>query len=399
MLNIFVRPDGETINEALFRLGTLKQSKAIDCTWDDVAAELNDRYSLNYCESRYRKLFGQLNSAVSNVSPLIYSSDLDDKFKTNVREIEKQRIRIQKERNEYRKDIRAEALYDQIFELFDEKLERIDPIQLVQPADYQSDTAVYALLSDIHYGIEFKSSFSEYNPEIAKARVLYYAFEIVRIGKINRANTVYVSLLGDLVSGIIHDQIRLENSRNIIEQVMEVSEIITAFLKVLAQNFSRVYVNSVSGNHSRLGDKDIGLRTERLDDLVIWYCKSRFENINNVIFNENIIDPTIGLFNIFGKNYVSVHGDYDKDMKEAVHKISDVLNKKSDCFVAGHMHIGTMRCDNVTFIQNGAVLTGGDDYTAKHRLFGPAVQICMTCDDAGIKGVFPVKLGGIHGPD
>lgn len=81
---------------------------------------------------------------------------------------------------------------------------------------------------------------------------MHYADEIIRIGHLNGAKDCYISLMGDLISGVIHTTIRIENRENLIQQVVGVSELIAAFLYKLAGSFERVIVNSVDGNHSRI---------------------------------------------------------------------------------------------------------------------------------------------------
>jgi len=386
------RYENESIEDTLYRLGTWKTNGKLNCTWDDIADVLNAEYDENYCESRYRKLYYQMSHNTSYTQPLLFNTELDNDLRKNIREIEKKRVQIQREKNDYRKDLRIEALYDQIIQLFKEKLERIESINIIQPSEKRTDKVLYALLSDIHYGLDFKTSYSEYNPETAKKRVLDYAWKIVHIGRLEGISEIYVSLLGDLISGIIHDQIRIENSKDIISQIIEVSEIVTQFLTILGRNFAKVHVNSVSGNHSRLNEKDNGLRTERLDDLVFWYCETRFSHCSNIYFKRNDIDPSISDFEILGKKYIAVHGDYDSNNKESARKISELTGQHVDYFIAGHRHVADARFETTTYITNGAVVSGGDDYTSKKRLFGPAVQVSMVCSEAGVESLHPVRL-------
>ena len=220
-----------------------------------------------------------------------------------------------------------------------------------------------------------------------------YANTIVKIGKTNGAEECYVSLMGDLISGVIHTTIRVENRENLIEQIVGVSELISMFLKRLAGHFKHVYVNSVDGNHSRVetsaGD---ALRAEKLDALIPWYCKTKLQNLDNVYFCDNDVDSSIGDFSIFGKTYVCVHGDMDADLKTSATRIETILGSKIDYILAGHMHVADMRIENTGFIRNGSVCGSGDEYTIKKRLFGPPVQVCMIVSEAGVESVHPVKL-------
>ena len=256
-----------------------------------------------------------------------------------------------------------------------------------------SERALYAMLSDIHYGLTFSSYYNNYSPEIAQRRVMAYAKRLCQIGKEQNVDTIVVALLGDLISGNIHLPIRLENRGNAISQVVGVSELISGFLYCLAQNFKEVIVTDVSGNHSRIeANPDNALRMERLDALIPWYCKAKLGNIKHIRFEENHVDPTMSILEIHGKLYVAVHGDFDQDLKASALRISQLIGKKVDYFLAGHMHIADMRIEDVGFIRNGAVVTGGDEYTSKKRLFGPAVQVALLLSDQGVDAVYPVRL-------
>ena len=384
--------DNEHIEETLYRLGKMKIDGNIRCTWQDIADMLNEDYCFHYCESRYRKLFYQLKRASEQVDNLLYNSDLSSDIKENVKELEKKRIHLQQEKTEYRRAIKTEALFDRIQTTLVDEVKRLDPIVPSEANKDSSEKVMYALLSDVHYGIEFDSFDNRYNTDIARERVLNYAHEIVRIGKANGVNICYVSLLGDMISGGIHNQIRLENAENLISQTMHISEITATFFKILSEYYKQIIVNNVGGNHSRIVEKKDAMRTERLDDIVFWYCKARFENIPHVVFLDDNLDPTIALFEIAGKTYVSVHGDFDQNVSDSSRRIAELLNRKVDYFVSGHKHIAESRIDNTGYICNGAVVTGGDDYTARRRLFGPAVQVCMLCSEKGVEAIYPVRL-------
>lgn len=345
-------------------------------------------------ESAYRKRFKRLARAIAakELEP-VYDGDYQTATKRQIRELEKQRVRVQEEKAAYRRDLRDEAAQDALVQELISAISRFSPIEVITDAQETSPKAIYAMLSDIHYGLSFSSYYSRYNPDIAKKRVMSYAQRLCQIGRAHGVNTIYVALLGDLISGNIHLPIRLENRSNAIAQVVGVSELISAFLYCLAEHFQKVIVADVSGNHSRLEQNpDNAMRAERLDALIPWYCRAKLGNIKHICFEKNDVDPTISVLEIFGKTYVAVHGDFDPDLKTAALRISNLLGKKIDCFLAGHMHIADMRVEDTSFIRNGAVVTGGDEYTSKKRLFGPAVQVALLLSDHGVEAVYPVRL-------
>lgn len=393
-MNELIRLNSETLTETLFRFGNMKQNKEVSVTWDDIADKLNDQYGVKYCESYYRKMWRKLFGKEHPQEPLELSSELDEKLKQQVSEIEKKKIQLRAVNSEYKKWLRQDAFNQEILSALTDKIQTIIPDKKFEPQETQTtDRAVYALLSDVHYGLEYSSINGDYNTEIATGRIHNYACKIAEIGKAHAISDCYVSLMGDMISGMIHQTLRIETSHDVVEQTMQISEIIAYFLAYLCDNFAHVYVNNVSGNHSRIEpDKKAGLRSERLDEIVIWYCKTALSQYDNVVFMDNDIDNSIARFEIFGKNYIAVHGDMDQNLKHSVHEIRELTGDKIDYFVYGHLHVVNTRFENVGYIGNGSIAAGGDDYTTRKRLFAPAMQITMIVNSDGVECMYPIKL-------
>lgn len=388
------RLDDETLEQCLWRLGSLKKSGTSEITWNHITDFLNDEFNLMHGESAYRKKYKRLARAAQlRELDAIYDGDYSATTRHTLREVEKQRIRIQEERSAFRQELRSQAQNEALLEQLIAAVKAYEPVDVPPVASEPTERVLYAMLSDIHYGLSFQSYYNAYNPEIAVRRVLHYADKLCELGKETGATTICVAILGDLISGNIHLPIRLQSRGNAIDQVVGVSELITSFLIRLSRQFAEVIVTDVSGNHSRLdSNPEHALRAERLDALIPWYCKARMAQIKNVKFENNEVDPTMSVLSVLGKTYVAVHGDFDQDLKSSAVRISQLIGKKIDYFLAGHMHIADMRIEDVGFIRNGAVVTGGDEYTSKKRLFGPATQVCMLCTSNGVEAIYPVRL-------
>ena len=123
-----------------------------------------------------------------------------------------------------------------------------------------------------------------------------------------------------------------------------------------------------------------------------WYSKARLEKIDNVIFKDNQYDSTISNFNIYGKNYIAVHGDMDPDLKTSALRIERMMGERLHYILAGHMHIPDIRIEDVGYLRNGSVCGSGDEYTMKKRLFGPPCQVCLIVSAKGVEAIHPVVL-------
>ena len=310
---------------------------------------------------------------------------------------EKLKVQVRDERSALNRKIRNDARNDVLMNLFREEIKKYPAASVPKkhkPAtNSEKEKAICAMLSDIHFGIAYNSSAGKYNSKIARERVMRYAEEIVDIGELHGIDRCYVSLLGDLISGNIHSVIRVENRENVVQQVVGVAELVASFLYDLSIEFAELHVNAVSGNHSRLDlNADDGLRGDKLDELIPWYCKTKLVNCKNIVWHDNEIDVTIADFDIFGINYVSVHGDYDNNLQKSAMAIERMTHKPIDYILAGHMHVPELRLETIGFVRNGSICGSGDEYTMKKRLFGYPYQVCLIVDDTGIRDYIPVAL-------
>ena len=411
------RPD-ETDDQYLWRLGSLKEAGLINLTWPQLAIVLNtytpnlkQKLSAEDWVAKFNKLAEQIvsNDAMDVLTgadsveeevveqlPVAVGGDLtipDEEVQSF--EAEKMLVRLRDARLALMRLVRTEARADSILSLFRDEIKKFDAKEapVVQPVVDESFKAVYALLSDVHYGLSFSNAAGAYNSDIARERVMKYAAEIVNIGKLNNATVCYVSMLGDMISGNIHKPIQIENRESVIEQVVGVSELVADFIRVLADAFDYVYVNSVSGNHSRLESiAENAMRAEKLDSLVPWYCKTKLENVKNVVFEDNTVDATVCTFDICGKFFAGVHGDYDKDIEKSAMCFERLCGKPLDYMIVGHLHVPNILLKDRGYIRNGSVVGSGDEYTMKNRLFSNPYQICMTVGSNGVESIWPVQL-------
>lgn len=384
----------ETISNYTYRLGTLKTEGKIDCTWDDIAEFINRLYKEDHCESYYRRLYKKISTEkiAENMTPEALEDD-DLPAVRFFKAVSKERIRLRDERISTARQLREESRRDELFDLFETEIKKAQPIKRASTQAITTDKALYACLSDLHYGISYATAGGVYNSDIAKERVMRYAEELIEIGKVNNCSDLYLSLMGDMISGNIHTTVRIENRENIVEQVVGVSELVSSFINELAAHFNSVFVNAVPGNHSRIdANLDNTLRGERLDNLITFYCKAKLSNIANVHFVENEFDSTVGTFTIFGKTYACVHGDMDPDPKTTAARIGNQLGRRIYCLLLGHLHVATTQFEDTVYIRNGSVCGSGDEFTMKKRLFGPPIQVCSVVSINGIEAVYPVNL-------
>ena len=199
--------------------------------------------------------------------------------------------------------------------------------------------------------------------------------------------------MGDLISGSIHVTTRLENRENACEQIQKCGELLSAFVYELSKIFNNVYINSVAGNHSRIGKKDDVIRDERLDNLVPWYIEAKLSHIKNLRFIKDNYDSTIGKVVIRGKEYVVLHGDYDTFDESGAAKITMMIGHKPDVVVYGHKHKNSYdEVSGIQIVRSGSFAGTGDNFCVTKRIYGTPGQMICICDDNGVKAPYPIKL-------
>lgn len=390
-MNEFKRHDEEDENAYIWRIC---ENKDMIGTWQDVCDLLNKELRHEYNESWYRKEYQSFQRLFNAIKDNVLDKEYSDTIDNKIRELEKQRVKLRDERAEHNKNVRIEARLEQ-------KLDELEKVLVGQgKIDYNtktlnpivSDTDLIVMLSDLHIGQTFTSEWGQYNTDIAKDRMEKYLKEIIEIGKRHKAQNCFVSLQGDMISNSIHKTLAITNRENVIEQVILASELIASFIAQLSANFKEINVVSVVGNHSRIDRKEDALKDERLDSLITWYAKAKLSCLKNVHFLDSI-DNTISSFSVRDKEYVSVHGDYDKFDMNGVSRLSMMLGFFPYCILFGHKHFpATSEINGIKLVQSGSFPGSGDDYTVELRLSGSPSQTVLVCNEDGIICNYTVDL-------
>lgn len=375
--------NGESYHDYMIRISENKDLYGL--SWEEIARLLNSISGNSYSESFYRKRWKKYKNTKNIKKNTI--EDLDYKKI----ELEKERIKFYDQRRAYKKIIREEARRDSLVEIVQKAASEIVPMNYSHNGIIKkSSNDLIVGLNDIHYGILIDNYWNKYSPEIAKQRFERYLNSILNIKYTHNSSNCYVCANGDFISGNIHKTIEVSNCENVVEQVMNVAELISWFLKNLCENFNNVYLSVVSGNHSRISDKDKSQKDERLDNLIPWYIKARLQNIPNLSIIDNTIDNTFNIVNIRGLNYLNVHGDYDG--VGTIQKLTSMIDDEIYCVHFGHKHHNYSDYVNGCKIIMSGSMMGMDDFCIEKRIYGIAQQMVCVCSDSGILCMYDVNL-------
>lgn len=181
--------------------------------------------------------------------------------------------------------------------------------------------AVIVMISDLQVGevidLDQMGGVNAFNITIARSRLERLFASIVKLTTTfwagAKPSVFYLLLMGDLVSGEIHEELAKTNDLLSIPAVRSVSESLIAGVSLLLKSFPKipVHVVSVAGNHGRTTKKpeSKGFAVDSYDTLVAWVIESWFKakGERRITFSAPVSGDA--LISIFGWNLLVTHGD------------------------------------------------------------------------------------------
>jgi hypothetical protein len=235
-------------------------------------------------------------------------------------------VRLQDEnarlRNEikqlHRDNLTAEEVRKTIFGLTE--VSPKPPVWLLSGPSKSGVTGVpRTMWSDWHLGevvsLAETNGVNEYNLQIAQDRIIRLVERTIDLCFHHMTNPKYpgivVDLIGDIVSGDIHDELRETNETDLLPVVLWAVDRLIWALRTLADKFGRVYVVCVPGNHGRLTKKPHAKRYvyKNADWLIYNLLERHFKAVGDTRVDFYIPASGDALTRIFDVRYMSVHGD------------------------------------------------------------------------------------------
>ena len=390
------RIGNETLTQYLWRVGNNRE--ALGLTWTDVANLCNKYFQdedSTLTESAYRKKY---QAAKQFYDEIFMKEDFkSEDIEEQRRELERAKMKLRDERTAYNAQNRNAARLEENLDILSEKLREIGKINFNQECRVCKtfgNSSLIATIADLHMGQAFESNFGKYNSNVAINRLGQYGDKIIEIQERHQCKDLFLLLLGDEISGMIHNTVRITNRENVIDQIKAASEAIASLCVEMSKQFEHVYVAGVSGNHARLfQNKEESLKNENYDLLITWIIKQITNHIDNIIVFDNDIDTTIASINVCGKTYLGVHGDIDSMNDSSIGRLVMTVGEIPYAIIGGHRHSPAYREYNgVRYIQAGSFASTGDDYTISKRLLGKASQTVLVCNTDGIDAIYNVEL-------
>ena len=398
--------DGETENEALWRIGQAKEAGLLgDITWPEIAEVFNKHYredeTCYYDSSAYRKKFRNYLDAYHQIfSKENFTERQINDYESKKRELDKARIKLQTEKLEYNRWLREEARDELICEKICDAIKTYNSIIPPQPiiTNPSSKSAILAF-GDEHYGVEFTiyglhgEIINAYSPEIFEQRMWDLFHQVLHIIKKEEISTLYVFSLGDFTDGILRCGQLMKLRYGVVEGTVRYANFIANWLNELTK-YVKVKYQMVYGNHSELrmlGQPKGTFKEENTGLFVREMIGTRLENNPNF---EMTVNPTGLIFdNVEGFNTLGIHGEV-KNMENAIKDFSNTYNTDIRILIGGHMHHYKAETVGINReVVNVPSIIGIDDYSVfLNKTSNPGATLLVIEDDAGISLEYKIKL-------
>lgn len=291
-----------------------------------------------------------------------------------------------------------------------------EPPKWVTKVDVAGDAGIpVAIWSDWHVGEviskEQVGGINEYDIKIAQKRVKMLVEKIIFLSFKHTVNPKYpgivVCLGGDMITGLIHDELVEGAEGAFTGQIKEAYALIAWALNQLADAFGHVFVPAVVGNHGRLHRKPRAKNRaqDSFEHLIYHFLDAHFRDDDRIKFM--IPEQTDARFNVSNHRFLLTHGDSTGarggdgiigaigPIVRGEKKVRDVAGFTGDSYdtaLMGHYHQSVV-LDGV--IVNGC-LSGYDEFARnilRCRPERPSQTLLFVHPDYGIIDVRRLWLG------
>lgn len=324
------------------------------------------------------------------------------------RELSGLRAEAQHYKRLYRASIEQQDVQERIIEAVHSNLSAMPVIDLEPfdhtPANHHGLHTAVAHLSDLHNGevvdpdvMGFGDGF---NATIFRHRVGRWRNHLLKLIDIWRASReiprLTVLIDGDMVSGIIHDELERTNDLTIVEQTSETAMLISAAIAQVAAYFpGGVHISCTVGNHGRTKQKKEMKEPQVSWDFVCYQLMAQFlSNYDNITFD--IPKSKWAITPIENMDWLHFHGDGIRSwagipyygIERAIKNMREALmvgDLHFDSIAMGHFHHPWIYSIPTGKLAVNGCFKGGDEY-AINGLFkhtDPVQHLYLVSDKHG----------------
>jgi len=389
----------------------------------DVMTEINEKFKTNRSEQSIVKKCQRLGVQYDGYATEKAKRRAEDLLKKNpqvigevigedVREV-RLKEKLQEIGSKYEVLIKEKSLEERLVSVIKEEVKALPEVKRVWRPSVEkvSQETAILLLGDTHIGEvvsrEEVCGFGEYDFDIFVKRLKFLADSIksITVTKLKgyRIDKLVIYVLGDMISGRVHEELR-EKGEEIIFQVLQGSFVTAQFILELSQLFSDIEIVGVVGNHGRLTQKPTFKRKYVCWDYIFYQFLSMFL-VGNSRIKCNFPKSFFTLHKIYDWTFLLLHGDNIRSwlgiswygVDRAVYRLGDLLQGKGervDYRILGHFHnSGALDKGRGEIIINGSVIGGTEYSLGRLFLFDRPTQLFMGCHkEIGVVWRYPMRL-------
>lgn len=322
-----------------------------------------------------------------SITEQIYFDKKEEYYKTKITQLQRKNKEL----------IRDSIASDRLIAMARESISAIPPSTAPRQLNIKSRDAIESVVmvgSCWHIGEvvnkQQMNGLNEYNFDIFCRRLQYFVDKTIKFTKQNmqmhQFDELRILLTGDMVSGIIHEELSETNELNIVEQATLGAYVTAQAIRELASVFPRVIITGVVGNHGRVQKQKYFKNKQQVnwDYIFYTYLSLMLAKQTNVSF-QIPLSFWVGV-DIKGHRFLITHGDLIRSwggipfygIQRAVSKwleVEAVQNKFFDYFIASHFHNrAILQKANGESILN-ASMKGGDEYAIGLGLYSKPEQL------------------------
>jgi hypothetical protein len=399
----YKRKPGESLDEYKIRL--CQNKDLYDLRWQDISELWYEETSEKKSPDWFRKFWRYFNEGYQHALTSSSKEEFLDELTQKKLELQKERVKLQSEKNEINKWIREQSRSELFYEKY---LDVLAKRELPKVPNYRieykiNDNDWILNFADIHYGKEVKiyglenEILAEYNVSIFERRMWDLLNQV--INKIEKEKITHLNVfnLSDSIDGMLRMSQLQALQLGVIDSQIGFADFMVQWLNELSK-YVFVDYYSTQGNHCEirpLGSSRGEFPHENVERIITWHLNRMLQNNPNIKIHPN--KPLVYV-DIVGTKVLATHGQDEKSLENSIKDYTITYGKQIHMLFTGHLHntttktIGMSGLQNIEFYQAPSIC-GIDEYSMKLKRTAPAGAVMMNIERGlGRTVTFDLKL-------
>jgi len=295
------------------------RKKDLGETWTGIARWIEKQYGVPIHRTTIQRWYDREVYRDEEVDQEELLESLDNRIKLD-KQVQTLKVEISYYKKLYLQAVKDASSEEAIVDAIRAYAPTFEAVPIISPPRYgaaggQPQTMV-AVLTDTHVGervfLNQMSGLNTYDLDIFSRRLSGWTQQVFNLAMYRRnicdVNELVIPMLGDMVSGDIHEELSRSNIDNCMMQMLSAAHLIAQALMYLAPHFENVRVPCVVGNHGRMTKKP-PMKDKYMDwDYLTYQWIAAFcKNQPNITFT--IPKAFAQIIEVCGRKVLLFHGD------------------------------------------------------------------------------------------